>query len=136
MDCRIESESFCGPARRMGQNCRRHSQSYVEHDFGADNPAGHKISRLNTEAFFRRSYMQNKPNLRNDKMNINFYSRKDYEQKHQCENRKNEPKTNPKRTQNKPNQTQFQTGSVTKNSNTAYNILPILTPKLTFLTLK
>ena len=63
MNRRTESERFYGPARQMGQNCRRHSQSYVEDDFGADNAAGHKISRLNTEAFFRRSYMQNKPNL-------------------------------------------------------------------------
>ena len=64
MNRRTESERFCGPARQMGQNCRRHSQSYVEDDFGADNAAGHKISRLNTEAFFRRFFMQNKPNFR------------------------------------------------------------------------
>ena len=36
--------------------------------------------------------MQNEPNLRNDKMNINFYPTSDYEEKHICEGLKNEPK--------------------------------------------
>ncbi len=42
--------------------------------------------------------MQNKPNLRNAKMNINCYSTRDYEEKCLSGQRKN-----------KPNQTQFQT---------------------------
>ena len=41
-------------------------------------------------------FMQNKPNLKNAKMNLNFYPTTDYENKHICEGRKN-----------KPNQTQF-----------------------------
>ena len=43
-------------------------------------------------------FMQNKPNLRNDKMNINLYSRKDYRNLYLCGDLKN-----------KPNQTQFRT---------------------------
>ena len=98
MNRRTESERFSGPARQMDQNCRRHSQSYLEDDFGADNAAGHKISRLNTEAFFRRFYMQNKPNLRNDKMNVTSVLTMHYEDFRLC-----------RRPKNKPNQTQFQT---------------------------
>jgi hypothetical protein len=55
MNCRTESECFFAPARRQGQNRCRYSQSYFEDDFAPDNIAGWEISRLNAEAFFRRS---------------------------------------------------------------------------------
>jgi len=51
MNCRIESERFFVPARRMDQNRRRPNQSYIEDDFVSDNAAERKASRLNAKAF-------------------------------------------------------------------------------------
>ena len=36
--------------------------------------------------------MQNEPNLRKDKMNINYYKKRDYKENCGCEDQKNEPK--------------------------------------------
>ena len=67
-------------------------------------------------------FMQNEPNFRKSQMNVNKVLTKDYEKRTLGGHGKNEPKTNPirtqskpikankmpKQTQNEPNQTQFQ----------------------------
>ena len=56
-------------------------------------------------------FMQNEPNFKNSKINVNSYLTRAYEDFRPCERRKNEPNTNPIRTQTNPikaNLTQFQ----------------------------
>jgi len=48
------------------------------------------------------SIMQNKANLQNARMNLNFYSTKDYENKSNCSLAENKPNTKPIQTQTKP----------------------------------
>jgi hypothetical protein len=50
--------------------------------------------------------MQNEPNLQNDKMNVNSFITKDYENKHNWTLGENEPKTNPIKANTNPIQTQ------------------------------
>ena len=71
MNCRIESECFFAPARRMVQNRRKCSQSYIEDDFvsGQRRRAENKLLECKgilLDALF----MQNKPNFQNGKMSI------------------------------------------------------------------
>jgi hypothetical protein len=47
-------------------------------------------------------FMQNEPNFRKVKLNVNKVLTKDYDQMDTWSIRKNEPKTNPKRTQTNP----------------------------------
>jgi len=53
------------------------------------------------------SFMQNKANFRKSQMNVTDLLTKEYEKKDTWWSGKNKPKTNPKRTQFKANQTQF-----------------------------
>jgi hypothetical protein len=52
-------------------------------------------------------FMQNEPKFQKVKLNVNKVLTKNYDQMDTWSIRKNEPKTNPKRTQSKPIQTQF-----------------------------
>ena len=62
--------------------------------------------------------MQNKPNFRKAKMNLNFYSTEDYENKSNWKLGENKPNTNPIQTQYKPNQTQYKANQSQYNAKT------------------
>ena len=66
-------------------------------------------------------FMQNEPNFRKSQMYINKVLTKDYEEMDTWSIGKNEPKTNPKRTQNEPktNPMQTQTNPISEQKNAA-----------------
>jgi len=60
--------------------------------------------------------MQNEPNLPKAQMNVNIFPTKDYENKSNWTLGENEPKTNPKRTQSKPNKPNLPEAQMSANS--------------------
>ena len=80
MNCRIESECFFAPARRMGQNRRRCSKSYIEDDFVSGQRRRAENKPLECKGILLDAlFMQNKPNFHQNRAIISYCKTKDYE---------------------------------------------------------
>ncbi len=62
---------------------------------------------LSRELYKSTLFMQNKPNFKKGKMNLNPYNTKAYQENHSSLHPKNKPNSKPKQTQSKPKQTQY-----------------------------
>jgi len=82
--------------RRQGQNCRRRSQSYIEDDFDPTiQESSFAAGRSRAGCWDTLKNMQNEPNFKNTKMNLNLFKTKKYEKNQPFARRQNEPNSNP-----------------------------------------
>ncbi len=80
MDCRIESERFFAPARRMGQKRRRCSKSYIEDGFVAGQRRRAENKPLECKGILLDAlFMQNKPNFMKNPPNVSYDKSNGYE---------------------------------------------------------
>ena len=79
MNCRIESECFFAPARRMGQNRRRCSQSYIEDGFASIQHSRAENKPLECrDSLLDALFLQNEPNFTKNRANASSCKTKDY----------------------------------------------------------
>ena len=74
-------------------------------------PIRHHLYKCRENSTNQPLFMQNKPNFRKAKMNINLYSTRAYKNETAFRVRKNKPKTKPIQAKTNPKQTQFKPNS-------------------------
>jgi len=98
----------CDKAGFRSRFCQVHQAGKIEIGVNRRNPRLINDLQLRILTYEKINlFLQNEPNFRKSQMNVNRVLTREYEKKTLGEHGKNEPKTNPKRTQTNPNEAKF-----------------------------